>query len=579
MIRSSHRPIWKTVGAALASASLIFGAAAHGAPTDVMAAGLDQGPTAGAAPASNLAWTTVVNSNDLMPPLLVRTFNSFNQPSVNVDGMVVVRARSRGGSSLGPATHGIYTRDMAVGGPIVGVLDRTTPVPYPNNLDAVFGETPSFPRIDMTSDTIATRANHQPVWSYLDGSETRAGTTGIYANPYGSLITGVAKIGAVPEFSFLEVPGMPGVAFEVFPGAPAVTRGDTIVFKGNFTADGLGRTGVYYRRLVDEPAGGTSPVVAIADTITTSIPGTGIVFGSLAPPSAVGDRVVFAGFDDEANPTVGGIYLASLQPASTLDTLVRIGERIPGGGANDTFAHLGEGVAFDGRFVAFWGAWGSATKTVRLDCPTEGDQNRIDYCNQQLMCTDTPLGAPGVTCDETGCYTEVQVPVHQGIFVVDVDTHKVRRVAATGDQFDDFLAWNFSGTTPCVGSGHAGEGADDGEPARWRASAFVAVSGGPGASYRVAFKARSRDIGTGAIDGIYLRRGPGEGLPTETVLDTTTAGQLLDPEAPFGSTVLELGVERDGLRRDWLALSAKIGVTGGEDADGVAGVYVTRIGG
>ena len=60
-----------------------------------------------AAKEKTLAWTTVVNNNDLMPPLYVRNFNSYNQPSVNARGIVVMRARSRGGPPLGPATHGI----------------------------------------------------------------------------------------------------------------------------------------------------------------------------------------------------------------------------------------------------------------------------------------------------------------------------------------------------------------------------------------------------------------------------------------------------------------------------------------
>ncbi len=85
---------------------------------------------------------------------------------MNLDGLVVIRARSRGGPPLGQPTHGIYTRDMAVdGSPIVRILDRTTLVPQPNNLGTTFVETPSFPRIDMDSDTIATRGNHQPVWT------------------------------------------------------------------------------------------------------------------------------------------------------------------------------------------------------------------------------------------------------------------------------------------------------------------------------------------------------------------------------------------------------------------------------
>ena len=531
---------------------------------------------------------TVVNNNDLMPES-ARTFNSYNQPSVNVDGFVVIRARSRGGDGAGPATHGIYTRDMATDdGPIVRILDRATlVVPYPNNLDTTFVETPSFPRIDMSSDTIATRGNHQPVWAYTpDGSsETRAGTTGIYTNPFGSLITGAAKLGAVPEFSFFEVPEIPGTTFDVFPGAPSVTRGNTIVFKGNYTdAGGNARTGVYFRDLEDAATGGTSPVVLIANNANTVIPGTDTVFGSTAPPSAAGERVVFAGFDNEDDPSLGGIYLAPLQSDPLLTTLVRIGERVPGETRTDTFNALGEGVAFDGRFVGFWGAWGEETKTVRLDCPTEGNQDRIDYCNQKLVCEDTGLrlGAANITCDETGCYQDVEVPVNQGIFVHDIDTRSTRRVAKTDGPFDEFLFWNFSGKTPCTGGGHSEEGVeDDGEPARWRSSAFVAVSGGVGATYQTAFKARTGELVDGVyadpVDGIYLRRGPGQGQVVETVLDTTMDGQLLDPEAPVGSTIVELGLEREGLRGDWLVVSARMGIEGGEEDDDMAGVYVTSV--
>jgi len=546
--------------------------------------------TAAAAPKSEptFDWTTVVNNTDLMPPLDVRNFNSYNQPSVNVDGLVVIRARSRGGPPLGQPTHGIYTRDMSVESPIVSILDRTTLVPYPNNLDTTFVETPSFPRIDIGSDTIATRGNHQPVWRYFldDGTETRAGTTGIYTNPFDDLITGAAKLGDVPEFSFFEVPEFPGIRFEVFPGAPSVTEGDTIVFKGNYTApDGSAKTGVYYRELDNNaPAGGTSPVVLIANSTDTVIPDTDTVFGSTAPPSAAGQRVVFAGFDNEDAPTLGGIYLAALQPQPPLDTLVSIGERVPGESKNDTFNGLGEGGAFDGRFVGFWGAWGEETKTVRLYCPTEGNRDRIDYCNQELVCEDTGeiLGAPNIECDDTGCYQDKEVPVNQGIFVHDIDTRSTRIVAKAGAPFDEFLFWNFSGKTPCVGGGHSDDGAeDDGEPARWRSSAFVAVSGGVGATYQAAFKARTGELVDGVyvdpVDGIYLRRGPGQGQTIVTVLDTTMDGQLLDPDAPVDSTIAELGLEREGLRGDWLAISAKMGIEGGEEEDDMAGVYLTRV--
>ena len=566
------------------------------------------------APDPGFDWVTVVNNNDLMPPLNEKNFNSYNQPSVNVDGLVVIRARSRGGHGGGGGgggggdetgaghgpTHGIYTRDMSVEGPIVGILDRTTAVPQPNNANypphnlsvTTFIETPSFPRIDMNSDTIATRGNHQPAWVYTPtGSEdeTRVGTTGIYTNPFGPLITGAAKLGAIPAFSFFEVPEFPGTPFEVFPGSPSVTQGDTIVFKGNYTdPGGPARTGVYYRKLANGHAGGDSPVVLIANSTDTLIPGTGTVFGSTAPPSAVGKKVVFAGFDNENAPTLGGIYLAQLKPGGRLNGLVTIGSQVPGEPANSTFNGLGEGGAFDGRFVGFWGAWGEETKTVRLYCPTEGNRDRIAYCNQQLVCADTgeTLGDPNSSQDRWGWYQEKEVPVNQGIFVHDIETSSTRLVANTGGQFDEFLFWNYSGRTPCVGnSGHSEEGAEeDGEQVRWRSSAFVAVSGGVGPTFNTVFKARTGELVGGVyddpVDGIYLSylgRGRGQGQVIETVLDTTMDGQLLDPEAPEGSTIAELGLEREGLRGDWLVVSAKMGIEGGEEEDDMAGVYVTRV--
>lgn len=69
--------------------------------------------------ADTFEWVTVVNKNDLMPnappdaPLRSRTFNSFNQPSVNRSGVVVLRARGRGG--MRQHTRGIYSRDMSNG--------------------------------------------------------------------------------------------------------------------------------------------------------------------------------------------------------------------------------------------------------------------------------------------------------------------------------------------------------------------------------------------------------------------------------------------------------------------------------
>jgi hypothetical protein len=61
------------------------------------------------------------------------------------------------------------------------------------------------------------------------------------------------------------------------------------------------------------------------------------------------------------------------------------------------------------------------------------------------------------------------------------------------------------------------------------------------------------------------------------VLDNRTDGLLLDPEAPVGSTVVEVGLEREGLRGNWLTVSAKMGVEGGTEEDGIAGVYITTL--
>ena len=45
----------------------------------------------------------------------------------------------------------------------------------------------------------------------------------------------------------------------------------------------------------------------------------------------------------------------------------------------------------------------------------------------------------------------------------------------------------------------------------------------------------------------------------------------------MGSVVTEVGLERKGLRGDWLAVSAKLAVAGGTEEDGMAGVYITRV--
>jgi hypothetical protein len=439
-----------------------------------------------------LEWRVVVN-NGMTVPGDIRTFNSYNQPSVNVDGLVVFRARSRGGATGGAPAHGVFSRHMALGTAVSTVFDRRIFVPFPNNLGTTFVEPPSFPRLDMWSNTVASRGNHPPAWEYIlpNETETRGGTTGIYTNPFWSLISGASNLGAAPGFDFLAVPGTnPPIKFDVFPGAPAATDTATVVFKGNYSVSDpndpsvtINRTGVYYRDLIDAPAGGTGSVIAIADA-ATAIPGTRVPFGAVAPPSAAGRLAVFTGWDNEWSPTVGGIYLAPLDgPMPPLRVLVRIGDRVPGEPTGTRFRNLGESLSFDGRFVAFWGTWGSATRTLVLQCPREGNRDRLEYCR---------------TTHPSGFMTTV--PVHQGIFVHDTKTGGTRAVAKSPDDVTDFIYWNFSGMVPGM-TGHAD---DDGEPARWRSAVFVAVSGlvddrHTDATFHAVFKARTRQVVGGAI--------------------------------------------------------------------------------
>ena len=116
-------------------------------------------------------WAPIANSGTDIPGTNV-PFRSFNQPSVNRDGLVVFRAR---GGGQGQPLRGIYTRDMSVmASSIDTIAARGDLVPWPNNTStppeggelASFLEFPSFARIDANSDRVATRAQHEPVWTW-----------------------------------------------------------------------------------------------------------------------------------------------------------------------------------------------------------------------------------------------------------------------------------------------------------------------------------------------------------------------------------------------------------------------------
>ena len=521
-------------------------------------------PTIQAAPLpSELSWSTVVNNLDTIPETGV-VFNSYNQPSINASGHLVFRARSKGPNPV----SGIYERDMlAPNSPLAKIADRSSVVPGPNNTRsmpddtlATFNEFPSIPRIAMWSNTSATRGNSTPVWTYQleDGSDTKVGTNGIYIHRGSGLITGIGLLGAVPappepvvggnHFPYMAVPGVtPATRFDVFPGSPALAEGDWIVFKGNYTENGSGKTGVFYRDPVG--GGGTTDTYLLANTSTDIPNAPGVTFGSTAPPSAAGTQAVFAGFDNEESPTYGGIYLAPLTPNPVITTLVGIGGSVPDE-TDATFTRFGEALSFDGRYVAFWGAWGDEVIPLHLDCPADGNKDVLAYCMELY-----PDGF------------DTTVPAHQGIFVYDTQTDTLHRVASTGGEIADFVYWNFSGKPPGVGGGDEG----DGELPRWRSTSFLTVAGEPNDTFTVAFKARSMDVDSNPVDGIYLA----DADSMVTLVDTTMDGRVLDPEAPVGSTISALGIEREGLRRTWLTITAAMlePVSG----ESMAGIYVSRM--
>jgi hypothetical protein len=602
-------------------------------------------------------WYTVANNGDVIPTdsssncgschedmassgdqpsASTKVFNSYNQPAINKDGVVVFRARSRGGhgggeggsghgdgedggtggdgaggsgsgsGSMGGGSgsepeRGIYMRNLAEQGPLYMVFRRSGAVPQPNNTAtgmggglASFNEFPSVPRIDAGSDTIATRGQSTPVWTYMldDGSESRTGTAGIYtSSAHGMPTTGASMLGDVVEggvqrFPYFQVPvhdAVPaGTGFDQFPGSPAVTERTTLVFKGNFSVDGVGKTGVFYRDFAAK--GGTAPIELIASSFD-KIPGSETLFGSTAPPSAGGKYAVFAGYDNEQQPTKGGIYRARLgNKPIVLETVVKIGDPVPGELNGVTFDRFGEAISIssNGRHVLFWGGWGGE-RDVPLVCPNEGNEAMRTACD-----------AATNDATEEGDDTVGQVPMYQGFFLRDMQTRATTVIAKTGGVVDgrtieDFVYWNFSGRV--LGKGHGGE--EDPEEtlelARWRSTSFGAVSGN-GAPGMAVVKARFADNEDGLENenALLLRDvKPARIGGLVSLLRTGDSGAMVDPEAPAGAVISALGIERDGFRGNWLAINVSMLVpttevtaaADGEESEeetGWAGIYAAH---
>ncbi len=493
--------------------------------------------------ATAATWQMIVNNGVVAPQSVPQAktpyFFSYNQPAINYWGQVAFRARAKpltGGTAAGSQpVRGVYSRltssnGLAATAPILIVADNLgTFVPTPNTTGAQFIEFPSTPRIDAKSAFVATRGQSTPVVVLPDGTKT--GTSGIYARNAGGnvitpLVTAASQVGSVPAYSYFAVPTEPpGTKFDQFPGSPSPLANSVVAFKGNYTVDTVGKTGVFFR----ETSGGTQPVKLVVKSGMPIPDASGKVFGSAAPPSAATDsagikKVVFAGFDVEEAPTAGGIYITKLDDPSVLTPLASIGSQVPSLPAGTTFNKFGEGISFEGNLVSFWGAWGTETRIVHKDCPTDGNADLIAYCKQQY-----PNGA------------DLPVPVNQGIFVSNPAIGQTYLIAKTNvDGFTDFLYWTYSGKPP------GGDEAEDAEPPRWRSSAFTAISSGA-----LAFKGQK-----GAVDGLYARHWYSAAVLR--VLDTTMDGRSVDPAAPEGSKISAIGLERDGFRGSLISITASM---------------------
>lgn len=507
-------------------------------------------------------WTTVVNNNFLIPNG-TRNFSSYGQPSVNKTGTVVFRARS----TMGTHETGIYVREFPKGD-VRPLADTFSFVPEPNNLNTKFREFSSFPRMAINASHAVFRGQHSPVYTYMlpDGTETRAGTTGLYATLGNDLLrTGAAKLGAVPGFEFYSVPDRPAgtlLPFDVFPGGSAINDDGWIVFKGNWTEDKIGKTGIFARRLIDSPYGGFEQTAMLASS-GMDIPNlppsfAPITFDSTSPPSVAGDYAVFLGLDNELDPHYGGIYRVLIK-GGQLEPLVEIGKVLPNNKTSELI-RIGEGLSYDGRYLAFWAAWGTEFKTIRLNCPVDGNKDIRDYCNG--------VDPNSIYDPKTRQWYQLhEVPVEQGVVVMDTQTGIEWIVSSTDGDFNDFVYWTYSGHVP-------GDDSDEtAEPPRWRGASFMAVSDG-----LVVFKARTATLNkkmeyVGIVDGLYAVDAPSQSMRS-TLIETGMDGSLVDPSlAPGTMPVTGVGIERDGFRGKYLAVAVAMA---NEEA-GWGGIYSTEL--
>jgi len=400
----------------------------------------------------------------------------------------------------------------------------------------------------------------------------------------------MAKLGAVPddEYSKLfQVPGLvdnngdalPGVVFDVFPGAPTIDDEGYIGTKGNYLKLDLGQTGVFYRKLtsgLDDL--GTLHVIANSETsIPAPIQGSrtktcyndtfGLTtFGSTAPPSVAKGRMVFLGLDNETDPMCGGIYEAEMtgEDNPVLMTLVDLETAVPDE-SDEIFSQIGEVLSYDGNAVTFWGAWGNETREIKLCCPSSGNKDRRFFC---LYNDTNTIGSEGALDDcDSGKYQEKMVPINQGFFVYNKDGGTINTIAKiVSDDMNDMLFWTYSGKPPNAGPSEGDGDSDAAEPPRWRSSTTAALS----RFDRVVYKQMK-----GGEVGIWYWNG----YVSEVIVKTGDACTDLDDD---GVGLIEsLAMERDGFRGPMLAIAAACAEELTDDVDSDdgdwGGIYLKQI--
>ena len=518
-----------------------------------------------------LTWETAANGSRVLPGTTT-PFATFGPPTVNASGLTAFRGVSAvsvsDGTGESSTTTGIYTVDLANGGTLEKVADIATVVPDPNTQTygqslAKFGGFPSPPLVSPDSRFVGFNATHPPVVLLADG---KGGGFGLYSNLGGSLNTGVGAFVATSTatYPYFQVPKMAtGTAFGAFPASPTPVGGNTLVFKGDYlngTAVGMG---LYYRDVVSE--NGQSPVSLIAATSVTAIPNSTRKFGYLGIPGTAASTVVFVGYDRKDAATMGGIYSAPIASEPQITALVNLGMQVPGEDTGVVFTGFADNLSFDGRFVGFWGSWGSATTTRTLSCSDVPDAALAAVCSSTVY----PTGS-----------TTVEVPVHQGFFLYDTTQQTLAAVAKTGSDFRDFASYTFVGVLPEegpsteVGSGSTGGGGETEvplEPQGFVLSPRIAVAGQSGTSWQAAFMAN-----TGGVNGIYIATSSGQDSPAiATALDTTMVGTDVDYMASGTTRIRTLELDPAGMRGSWLAIGSTLFDSTTQSTS--QGVYYTQL--